>query len=367
MQISNSIYVLTDVFRPGDMALKHAQFIKDLFEQQIAVASGHNLEIPPFELGSNIFKNHSLPENESTWAAAYENISFGREYVQALSWRLQRSFVIGFEIPPCITYALDEAGIFYLNMIQHPLRFLDDVFFGIQSNSEPMREILRLQSMHEKLPALFAGLRRATVRKFAASQVEEGATLVICQTDVDRSLIQGGRLLNWDQFASRLLEIGQSAPAVYIKPHPYGSGASLETIIRFIPSAKVRYENIYSWLVDDRVVDFVGLTSGSLIEAASFGKKATFLSDYPLNVERPHDKDYYFPIYDGILGTSFWQKIMQSFDCNVYPVECHIPFHKNRLRTAFSQFYGYNFLDTDIQLWSSDVIQDLLRGQGKVS
>ncbi len=301
---------------------------------------------------------------QDVWVENFNNPVLGSRFLEKLGAPKKKTIFIGFETPEYLYKPLVDQGYIFLDFNLHPYRFLDDFLFGIKTGTRAVRPLLAARAMDDVTIRMFVGLRRATIQRFFPPDIPEGSTLFVGQTDQDRSLIdvKTGKAITWEANARRVAAIVKQSSSSILRPHPFPGRSFVGFFGTHYPDLPFRYENIYGWLADPRIHHVVGLTSSALYEAEVFGKKVTFLGRRPLNTRDPRALDYLFPIEaKDVLSVGFWADFAQSLGLSHARGEQAIPAEKNRLRTTFNLFYGYNYLETDILLWESTVIQDMRR------
>lgn len=131
------IVVTGDIVRPSQIATESHQnvninWLHSILEWPLRAAT----QIEPekllgapngFELDR--FYNHfELAASQDSWAKLYRRAECPPAAETMLVERLSNAVVVGFELSPLLAGILDRHGIPYVNVVIHPIRFLDDIF-----------------------------------------------------------------------------------------------------------------------------------------------------------------------------------------------------------------------------------------------
>jgi hypothetical protein len=301
------------------------------------------------------YRLNGLEVSVENWARLYDAEDVSPEAKTYFRAVFADKLIVGFELPRLFMRLLEEVGAKYLDFIIHPVRFLDDVFFGVKSNDETVRQYLCGVSITEERFYVQAGLHRATLSLLPSKAIEENSCLLVGQTAADRSLISDGRIVAFTDFAEEVAKRFEYSRKVYFKPHPYASDAYevFQFLSRF-GDVELIEENIYKLLADERIREVVSISSSVGYESPYFGRPASFLLGEPSPVfrglPRAQQQECYFPVYDDFFEPSFWQAVLAPFfsvsDCP----HVRLPAKTSRLRISIQNHWGYNFLDFDILL-----------------
>lgn len=342
-------------FRPSQT--ENIEWFHRLIRRRLVEASGLPVDSIAWNLGIDtpaIYEVLRIDQDIYGWVEAF---SF-REQPSALLALLDAAFgdsiVISFEMATSIKTALTTLDIPWIDLNIHPVRFLPDVFFAVQTNHPGIFERLAAHHMPEANCYDWADILAASARKLPAARNNTPfpcKTLLVGQTDIDRSLIVDGRLCNLATFENRLLAILPPGGSVLYKEHPYARsdfglfecGLSFNSIIW-------TKANAYALLADPSLAHVVGISSSILLEARYFGKTATALAPLPFDIPTRADQaaiHQHISIYDGAFVTDFWRGILEPVTPTTRP-DGHT-FHRppNTLRTSLRNFWGYNEMTTD--------------------
>ena len=350
-----------DVLRPGDAAFRPAQtenilWFHRLVRTQAATAARLPVEAVTWGRGIDTERLYELWGAEKSWRgwARVFDAGFAPEgVVKAFERAFGGAVVIGFELAESMKRILSLLGIPFLDFSVHPVRFLDDVFFAVQTNDAAVFEAMLPDHAEEGAFIGAAGLLAASALKFRPTLRPRGETLLVGQTRIDRSLVRGGRVVDLSDFGPALRHaLGEGG--VVFKPHPYANsdfGAFSARIS--LPRMQVTHENIYALMASEEIRRVVGVSSSVLLEARYFGQEAHLLHESPFDIPARRGEavpGQHLSIVDAWGETDFWRRALAPL-LPVTRMDGH-RFRRppNALRTSLRNFWGFNELSTDFQV-----------------
>ena len=310
------------------------KIVKNVTVQKIiAVPKNDGFDVEKF------YRFYDLEMSIENWIRLYDYTQINVEAENYFSKYFENSIVIGFELPKIFKKIMERKNIFYIEFITHPIRFLDDIFFGIYSNHEKINEILSTLTLSDEDIYALANLRKAGLKRKWDLGIEDNSALIIGQTRVDRSLIEKGQLLVMNNYRDKLEEISKNHNKIYFKPHPYEArNKEVQSLLKDLKAEFIN-KNIYH-LICQNAIDSVYAISSSVIEEAKyFGKKAEYLCD---TVPGTH-----YPIFNDYFYSSFWKEILKVFFPINEQFNIKIPDKPNRLRDNLGWYWGYHIFEFD--------------------
>ena len=107
--------------------------------------------------------------NEETslqsWAKLFKAKNFSEDFLMSVWLSFRNSIVVAFELPENLRFALDILHIPFIDIIIHPVRFLDDIIFGIRSNNRQISQLLCQYVIPDELILMQAGIVMASMSR----------------------------------------------------------------------------------------------------------------------------------------------------------------------------------------------------------
>lgn len=307
---------------------------------------------------SSIYDACGVPRSIHGWAALYEQFALPRSVRRLLDEKFRDAFVIGFEIPPVIKHFLLANGNRFLDVMVHPVRFHDDVFFGIQSSEAAANEALARYAIGEDEIQLVAGVVAATAGRLSHPVRQPGTRLVLMQSRYDKTQIRDGRFIGIADVMAPAAERGLFDAPVLVKPHPMEpENPHLKLVTAALRNCAVTTDNFYTLLCSENVEHVVSLSSSTCTEARYFGKDAEYLHKNPFALSYAGDEysygfDSFISVKDSYYGLAFWADVLSGMGLPGIRAPGAAPASlatkPNRTRTSLRSFWGYNEIDTDI-------------------
>lgn len=307
---------------------------------------------------ANLYDGCGLPRNMNGWAALYDLPYLPKRIQEKLAGLFRDALVIGFEIPPYLKHFLLANGNPFIDFIIHPVRFHDDIFFGVQSSDERLNRVLAQHAISEEDIYLVAGVVRATAGRLSNVKMQPGTNLVLMQTQHDKTQIRDGRFIGFSDFLAQAFEQKIFDAPVMVKPHPIEpNNPHLRIIAASVRNCAMTSANFYELLCCENLSQVISLSSSTSAEAKYFLKDSQFLYKSPFDIFYAGDKflpgfDSYFSIKDSYYGREFWGDLIDALSFpGLRPGRVSaekLAVKPNRTRIALKSFWGYNQIDTDI-------------------
>ena len=291
-----------------------------------------------------------------SWARLFKTKQFSEEFLQYVWLNFRNAIVVSFEIPENLRTAFDILGIPFIDLIIHPVRFLDDIVFGVRSNIREISQLFPQYIVPDEYIMIQAGIVLASVSRLGRIDIPGKAALFAGQTTDDKVLIDGdrGTFHQVGDFLPKLAEIASQYDTLVIKAHPYSSDPFEATSIsRVIENCKVVTNNFYFLMSHENIETVYSISSSTSIEARYLGKQGYHLTDYPFRfTEEFNEAEFklgsFFTVDDAIFTADFWRNILAPLVATSPLSKITLPKKPNRIRTSLRSFWGFNFVDTDI-------------------
>jgi hypothetical protein len=333
-----------------------------LFRRRLAEASGLPVALRGWDAGIDtrlLYALADVPEDAIGWARLFSATAFPAGLLDALAEIFADALVVSFELAEGVKRALTHLRIPFIDFSLHPIRFLPDVFFAVQTNHPGAFEALRPHHLDAACFYDWADLLAASAVKMAPPRIPDDCTVIVGQTSLDRSLIRDGRLHDLADFGEDLRALRGTGRPLLFKPHPYNPG-DFGLYGAGLPFRALRTvtDNTYLLLADDRVAVVAGINSSVLAEARYFGKETVAFAPFPAAIAETAAAaapGQYFSVYDACFDADFWRDILAP----MMPVTATtgLTFRRppNTLRLSLRNFWGFNEVTTDfiVQLYDA--------------
>lgn len=373
MQI-NKILISSDLLRPliepnGNIEYFHkARLDKYYYALCYQIQEAVNIPVEKFSFDNtdfNFLKFYSLCDMELkdiySWLKIYDLENIPQVAIDYYKKYISDSLVIYHEAPNIIKRIHDILNIPYIDLNVHPIRFLDDNFWGMTTNNCEIFNKLKKYQVDERSFYLYANLIKAQVKSWTDSKILPNSLLFTGQTNIDKSLYSNGNAMTIFDFEDKLKQFGNKYSKVYYKAHPYNDNlGQIRQFLKQFDFIEEISENFYKLCADSNISAVASITSGTLYEAKYFGKESIFLGepyvhlDYSKNCN--FNKNTTLSIYNDFLNPVFWMDILSDIlevNPNVQPII--LPHRSNEIRTAFGDYWGQTELDPCVKMNSKKI------------
>ncbi len=380
----DKLIITGDMLRPTEDNLRSSQRINinwlyHILKFPLSASTSLDIEVLNWENKQGAFdskKFYSLNNHKSMpkdWIELYHSENYTEESLSYLQSFFENTLVIGFELPEIFMKMFDELNIVYIDLIIHPVRYLDDIFFGMRTNNELIFQKLKQYQLHSQVFSIYAGVHHASVSRMPKKiRLEKGSALFAGQVEIDKSLIENGHILSLLDFQEKFTEVSKRYKKIYFKKHPYAQGnKEVNTFLQQFSNVEFIDENFYYLLGQEEIEAVYSISSSTVLEAKYWGKESDYFHKNPFNLLEDKDTHFnntaYIPVYDKFLLPSFWSDIFTDvLETHDIP-HIELPVKPNRLRNALQNYWGYNFLDIDILLKHAENISTPMVDNSKKS
>lgn len=292
-------------------------------------------------------------EGVDDWYKIYDLENIPQSAVDYYEKYIKNSLVIYHEPSKIIKKIHNILDIPYIEQTIHPIRYMDDNFWGFSTNCGEIFNQIRKYQIDEELFYIYAN----SIKAFAGQDpldIEENSLLLAGQTNSDKALFDGSKMLSIFDYEDEIIELSKKYEKIYYKPHPYNFDLEkTEEFLSQFASIEIVDENIYKLLSHKNIAKVCAITSGVLYEAKYFEKDVQYLHkpyltfDYNKNCE--FNEDTYLSIYNEFVKPVFWKEILKNVlsvknECKDFPVNIR----PNFVRNSFSDFWAQSELDSSV-------------------
>lgn len=252
--------------------------------------------------------------------------------------------IIGYELSEQTRYILDQINVKYIDIWLHPIRYLNDVMFGVHSNSSSINQRIKDYAINEELFYINADMLKVQnyrgFRRFKNNLIPDSA-LFVGQTLTDKAIFSEGKMLSVLDFKSEFKDAAKKYERVYYSRHPFvkeGDDEIISFLNRF-PNVEVVSSPTYN-LLAAKEIEYVFTVSSSVVhEAHYFGKESKFLFKPVFHTFGEAQK--YYPIMHAIFFEDFWNSVLYGMTTNNW----NMYLGDNKIRDTLSFYWGYRKID----------------------
>jgi HAD superfamily hydrolase (TIGR01549 family) len=241
-------------------------------------------------------------------------------------------------------------GVTYIDMWLHPIRFMDDILFALNTNNVEVRKRLQKYNLSEEYFYLYANrLRIQSYKGFKRSEPDlpPGTALFVGQMMEDKAICRDGTMLNILNFKKQFETLLSDHPRVLYSRHPHLKKGD-EEILAFLQSQrKVQISELpaYDLLASPYISKVMGISSSVIIEAKYFEKKTEFFYKPIIKFSDNISEDHYASVYQDFVSPSFWSDILAPvIETKSCPRVTFLD-SKDKVRDMLNFYWSYREID----------------------
>lgn len=293
-----------------------------------------------------IYDAMQLPLGVEGWGKLISLPTLPEEIERHLLSLFNADLVVGYEMPEHLLRLLNRAGVAVIDVVLHPVRFLDDIIFALRTNRQDIHARLICHEFQRSEMIRQAGFIKAKAAWMRPPHMlPPGASLILGQVDTDRAAVDPatGRFRSLVDHAETLLDLVVRSSVTLFRPHPYQFAESqTHSFFKRLPSVHVTNANYYHLLAQNEIETVCALNSSGLVEAELFGKEAIWLASpcYQFGTDGPEADKFgaIVPQDGGWYGPAFWEAIRLKAGISE---EKPIPLSPDRLRRSMNADWGF--------------------------
>lgn len=232
---------------------------------------------------------------------------------------LNGCLIIGYELSEETRAVLDAAGLIYVDVWLHPIRFMDDNFFAYRSNSQEIEEALARYHLGDDVFYLYAD--KLKIQSYMGwdryggnldKYLVPNAALFIGQTLTDKAVCRNGTMLNVLNFKDEFARLTSEHEHVYFSRHPLLVGSD-DDQINFVTSfanASLIDEPGYKLLTADAITTVCAVSSSMVYESRFFGKRPQYFFKPVVPIRSEGRATGYASVFGRLHSPSFWRDLL---------------------------------------------------------
>lgn len=251
-------------------------------------------------------------------------------------------FVIGYELTDLFKNILSAQGVMYVNIWLHPVRFMDDELFMIETNSTEILERLKLFDYDKNLFYISAEYIKIYIKNnFSEIKIPENTCIVFGQTQKDKTLRSNNGLLSLLNYKEQLLMLKKKYNKVLFSRHPYASNDHHIVSTLKQMGINIIKENSYKLLACDRLATVATISSSIGVEAYFFNKNVFYFNKMTCDIMR---KDVSSIDLNLLLQSEFWDFILYNNEYKPRNINVFSSL-RNKSRNILRAYYSYEIIE----------------------
>jgi len=352
------VYIAADFLMTKESEqFNNRRWFKDMLHRPLVISTGQSPEAfsssltDKSKLNRKEFFALSGIELEDTLQFWFNPLKITQKSIDYLNTFLPKgSILIGYELGEPTRDVLKRAGIVYIDIWLHPIRFYDDILFGFSSNNKNVYEGIKPFHLSDDQFWLYADRLKIQLYKgFRRDEVEleENSCLLVGQTLEDKAICKEGRMLNLLDFKKEIEALSREYKRIYFSRHPFVKSGDEEILkwLKTIPNLELTDIPSYFLISNKNIKKVVAISSSVVHEARFFGKKIDFFYKPIFTFGQRFEKDY-LTIYHSFLSPHFWESALKK----VRRVKENCPVtlfdeKKDKLRDMLAFYWGWLNVD----------------------
>lgn len=292
---------------------------------------------------------------DEEWLKIYDYDGSIEDLCSYYNQYIDDSLVIYIEMPLIYKKIHNQLNIPYVDLTVHPIRFLDDNFWGISTNCPAVFDRMKQYQIDDNKFYIQANYIKA-IADFNPLKIEKNSAVIIGQTNVDKALYHNGRCLSIMDYEEQIKQLGDKYSIIYYKSHPFNHDlGKIHKFLSQFPFVELCPSdwNTYEMLAHPNLQAVYSITSGVLYEAPYFGKDAYCLHKLCFNFNYHKDCEYnedlYLSIYGYFAYPNFWADVLSEVvETKKISDDVKIENIPNRIRAIFNDYWSYTKLDPSV-------------------
>ncbi|KAB7693636.1 HAD family hydrolase [Plesiomonas shigelloides] len=264
----------------------------------------------------------------------------------------EKTLIIGYELSEQTRNVINRLGLIYIDLWLHPVRFLDDVLFGISSNNKEVFDLINSFAFDNEHYWLYADKLRISafkgwMRVIDNMKISPNSALFIGQTLEDKAVCKNGKMLNLLDFKGEFERLGKKYSTVYYSRHPFLKSGD-EKILDYVKTcgfAKIINKPSYYLLSHPNIKKVASISSSVAIEAEYFGKQTEIWHQTIFDEQGPYSIRRYIPVFQDFITSYFWAKILSPIHATKECKKISFIHKKDKLRDMLGFYWSYKQVD----------------------
>lgn len=344
----NQIIMMADILSEPDIAISwHAERILSILKSSIS-SLGMEVKIYPLQFNSkneqfnpNIFFMKSGLSQKANFDRLVdfneikeESIIYFRNFFHP------QQLIIGWELQKLTIDLLEYLDINYINIWLHPIRFLEDEIFAIQSNLPQFSDSIQPFEIDETSYYVNAEfIRTALLNRKKIYNLGHNSCVIFGQTQHDKTLRTHKHRLSLLNYTYDIQILCNRFDNIYFVAHPLDkNNDTVQNFINSFDKIQIIEANAYALLASPNLTLVAAISSSVCTEAHYFGKHVLFFNQPICDIHAIGN----YSIGNDIFTPYFWQSLLKI----QRKQEKKFIFNsKNQVREILNAYYSYIIME----------------------
>lgn len=319
------IFIAADfLFTKESEQFNNRRWLKDLLHRPVAQAAGRapgsfatSLTDKSKMSRKRFFELSQIKVNEGATQFWFDAKKVSQASIDYLNEFLPAgSVVIAYELAEATREVLQRAGVHYVDLWLHPVRFYDDVLFGVSSGTRTVYDAMKQFHLADENFWLYADRLRIQLYKGWRRdelQLPANSALLVGQTLEDKAICRDGKMLSLLDFKAEVEQLSAQHERVFFSRHPFVKTGDEEVLkwLQSLPNVELTSVPSYHLIANQSIKKVAAISSSVVHEARFFGKKTEFYYKPVFTFGQRFGKDY-LTVYQEFVSPHFWAAALAS-------------------------------------------------------
>ena len=251
-----------------------------------------------------------------------------------------KEIIIGYELTDLIKKIFSKLGKRYISIWLHPVRFLDDELFMIETNDSNIKKKLKEFDIDKSIYKINAEYIKIYIKNnFKQIELPSNSCVIFGQTGIDKTLRYSNGVYSLLNFKSEIANLVDSHSSVFFARHPYAKDDN--DVLKMLDSLGINLisENSYRILCHENLVSVATISSSIGVEGYFFGKNVYYFNKTTCDIMDPNVSSLYL---NKLVDKNLWLYLLNdkryeeclAFNCT-----------KNKARNILRAYYAYKIIE----------------------
>lgn len=251
--------------------------------------------------------------------------------------------LIGYELTDLTINLISELGIKYINIWLHPIRYLTDEIFILQTNVSEISNRLSAIQMDKRYFFIAADYIKILLKRDnpLLNIVNENSAAIFLQTHLDKTLRKKEGIISIRDFEKDIAHLSNLFKKIYVIEHPLDPENEDSLYLTSLKNCEKISCNSYQLLCCENLNLVCTISSSIGTEAHFFGKNVIFFNKPVIDIFNPLNFSINYSIYD----INLWEYLILGKSFKINNNDFYLAQPKNMVRNVLNQYYAYSYIE----------------------